>query len=524
MIILPDLYPHQCTMRDDVRTALAKHRRVILQAPPGTGKTRMAKWMLGSYANLNQRDGESGHALFAVHRRGLVENASRSFLEGPALSHGVLMSQRKSDYQQTIQVASIDTLNSWYVDNENYTGHPWDFIVFDECHAHIGKLRSLLGPHDAKRKKLGLKPAFVLGLSATPQHKELHQVFHSIVKGPSSQWLIDNQFLKPFRYFNGVKGKAGLLVKQGDEYTEDSVAAAMGGLAGDMVRDWKRIASGRATVGFFPRRSHAFEAMELFRAAGVRAEYIDGETSDEERQRIFDGLEDGSIEYVANVGVIERGVDVRRIGCVQMCVFVGSIVRWLQMIGRGSRIHPDVEDCIVLDHGDGIAKRWYFESDVNWTLEWGQRPAKTHEAPAMIACPDCGKAYRGGKCKCGYEPTKKECKAQGLEFVGGELQEVNRKKESKPKEKTSCESIMVKALYIAGKGNRTFGQAWFIAKSMAQKQGTEFRVPATVEIGQSRFRIIPHGHPDSKRKVRDTYGVTVGDYSVEANPYREQNG
>jgi hypothetical protein len=35
VIELPTLYPHQEAMRDKVRSALAKHRRVILCAPPG---------------------------------------------------------------------------------------------------------------------------------------------------------------------------------------------------------------------------------------------------------------------------------------------------------------------------------------------------------------------------------------------------------------------------------------------------------------------------------------------------------
>ena len=38
MITLPALYPHQEAMRDELRIALATHGRVILCAPPGTGK------------------------------------------------------------------------------------------------------------------------------------------------------------------------------------------------------------------------------------------------------------------------------------------------------------------------------------------------------------------------------------------------------------------------------------------------------------------------------------------------------
>ena len=523
MIELPSLYPHQETMRDDIRAALAKYRRAILCAPPGTGKTRLAKWIMGAYANREKRDGESGRAMFAVHRRGLVDNASNSFGEDPPLSHGLIMAGKDTSPAETIQVASIDTKNSWYCEGGQYTTDlTYDLVVFDETHSHLSKLRTFLDAHDAKRKALGLREAFVLGLSATPQHKELNKVFHQIVNGPSPGWLIENGYLSPFRYFQCTKGQLGLLVKRGDDYTTDSVSAAMDGLAGDLVKDWKRLAEGRATVGFFPRRSHAKEAMELLRENDIDAHYVDGDTDDEERQKLFKWLNRGHIDYICNVGVIERGTDIPRIGCVQMCTAVGNVVRWRQMIGRGSRIHPEKTDCLILDHADGIRKHGFFEDDVEWTLEWGDRPSKEHAPRATVECPSCGAVYRGGRCKaCGYEPTAREHRAQGLEFVGGELQEVT-KKERGEKKKQTCEQLMVMGLYVAGKRGGTFGQAWHIAKKAAEKQGTTFRVPATVEVAGKRYRTIPYGHPDGKLRVRDTYGFTVGKHDVDDNPYRER--
>lgn len=521
MVELPSLYPHQEKMRDDIRQALAKYRRAIICAPPGTGKTRLAKWILGAYANREKREGESGRAAFMVHRRTLVDNASDSFNEEPVMSHGIIMAGEDTSPGEMIQVASIDSKLSWYVEGGEYsTSHTYDLVVFDECHAHLSKLRTFLTAHDAKRQEMGLKQSFVLGLSATPQHKELNKVFSKIVNGPSPQWLIDNGYLSKFRYFQCTKGQLGLLVKRGDDYTNDSVSAAMSGLAGDLVKDWKRLAEGRATVGFFPRRTHAQEAMELLKANGIDAHYVDGETPDDERKRIFRWLNNGHIDYICNVGVIERGTDIPRIGCVQMCTAVGNVVRWRQMIGRGSRIHPEKSDCIVLDHADGLRKHGFFEDDVEWTLEWGERPAKEHAPRATVECPSCGAVYRGGKCRqCGYEPTARERKAQGLEFVGGELREVT-KRDRKEKKKQTCEELMVMGLYVAGKRGGTFGQAWHVAKKAAEKQGTMFRVPAIVEVAGKQYKTIPYGHPDGKLRVRDTYGFTVGKYSDDDNPYR----
>lgn len=523
MIELPTLRPYQEQLVQELRQNIVKYRNVIACMPPGAGKTVTAKYILGAYLNRPKRENESGHAAFMVHRRGLVENASDSFSDHPRLPHGVIMSGCDTSPNLPLQVASIDTKNSWYVNGDQYdTNYTYDFLVFDEIHAQVQKFRTFLLAHNAKREALGLPPPFILGLSATPQHKELNQLFSKIVLGPTPSWLIENGFLSPFRYFQATKGNLGLLVKSGDEYTEDSVAAAMQGLAGDLVRDWKKLAEGRATVGFFPRRSQAQDAMTLLRENGIDAHYVDGETEDEERRALFKHLNEGRIQYLCNVGVIERGTDIPRVGCVQLCTAIGSVVRYRQMVGRGSRVHPEVPDCIVLDHANNVRRHGFFEDDIDWTLEWGERPAKTHEPRPTVECPKCGAVYRGGKCKaCGYEPTARERKSQGLEFDGEELKEVN-KKEKKPKQQT-CEEIMRDALYKAGSCGGNFKQALFFAYTEAKKQGKRMRIPATIEVAGQRYRMIPYNATDAKKlKVRDTYGFTVGNFGEPSNPYRVQ--
>ena len=342
MIELPSLYEHQEDLRDRTRESLSRHGRVIMTAPPGMGKTRCAKWILGACANREPSERQSGRSLFAVHRRGLVDNASNSFNEDPQLSHGVIMSGLIPGYGDRIQVASIDTLLSWFIEKGRYeTNVTFDLIVYDETHSHLDKLKKFLEHHDKYRAELGLHPAFVIGLTATPAAKGLADVYSDIVLGPATQWLIDNKFLSPFRYFRATQGQLGLLVKRGNEFTKDSEYAAMDGLAGDLVRDWKKFAEGRPTVGFFPRRSHAQEARDKLADAGLRVDYVDGETDDVIRQRIYWQLNNGSLDYLCNVQVVERGTDIPRIACVQLCVAIGSVVRYRQMIGRGSRVHPE---------------------------------------------------------------------------------------------------------------------------------------------------------------------------------------
>ena len=484
---------------------------MILQAEPGVGKTTIAKWILAAYRNQERNESQSGHALFSVFGRGLVDNASNSFQQAPKLPHAVLMSGKDCNPHQEIQVASIDTLLSWFCEEGEYQWEmTFDLIFFDEAHAHHSKFHRFLKSHLAKRQALGLSPPFVIGLTATPEAKGLADVYRVIVPGESPEWLIENGYLKSYRYFSCTQGRLDVLKKRGKEFTKDSVSEAMEGLAGDLVRDWKRYAEGRATIGFFPRRTHAQEAREILRSAGIRAEYVDGLTKDDERQTLYNRLNSGSIDYLCNVGVVERGTDIPRVSCVQMCTAVGTRARWRQMIARASRKHPDVMDAIVLDHGGNLTndrELGFFEDAVPWTLEIEKKNAGDSNVRTQIECPNCSAVYRGGRCNsCGYEPTPKERKSQGLEFVGGELFEITKRNQPAKKKKQTCEQIMIQALYRAGRSGRTWRQAVGIARSMAEKQGTKMRVPRFIEVSGQRIRMIEYGHPDSGQRVRHLFG------------------
>lgn len=510
-ISLPDLYPHQEDHKNRTRAALARHGRVILNAPTGTGKTRMAKWILAASANREWKDNQSGRSLFTVHRRGLVDNAVASFAEDPALPHGTIMAGCDTDYGARIQVASIDTLLSWFVEDGRYPSDvTFDLVIWDEAHSHHPKFARFLKYHDARREELGLHPAYVIGLTATPQGEGLSDVYKEIVQGPPTQWLIDNHFLAPFRYFRATQGKLGLLVKKGGEFTNDSVARAMDGLAGDLVRDWKQFAEGRPTVGFFPRRTHAHDAAAQLEAAGLRVAYVDGETPDDERRNIFRRLNYHEIDYLCNVQVVERGTDIPRIGCVQLCVAVGSIVRYRQMIGRGSRVHPDKTDCMVLDHGGNIKRHGFFEDDPAWSLDIRTKDPGEAGARPTIECPMCHAIYRGGKCRvCGYEPTPRERHSQGLTFDGCELKEVKRR-ERKEHGIRTAEELMISALYAAGKRGGTWKQSIAIFHSLNAKQKTNHKIPKTITVGKHTYRMIPYGSDEAGRRVSKLYPFTIG--------------
>ena len=512
-ITLPSLYSHQEKLRDDTRAALGRHGRVILSAPPGVGKTRISKWILGASMNRTPGDKASGRSLFAVFKRSLVDNAIGSFKEEPGLPHGVIMHGEDTSYGSKVQVASIDSLLSWFCEDDKYQSDlTFDLIVIDECDSHHPKFARFLKYQDAKREELGLHRSYVTGLTGTPSAKGLADVYKEIVPGPPTQWLIDNGYLSPYRYFRGTPGKLGLLVKRGDTFTQDSVKAAFDNMAGDLVRDWKLYAKGRPTIGFFPRRSHAKEAQAMLAEAGLRVEYVDAYTPDEKRRSIFRDLNDHEIDYLCNVMIVDRGTDIPRVSCVQVCTAVRSERRWRQMIGRPSRIHPAKKDALIIDHGGNLLPRGLslFEDDIHWSLDISEKDPGEAGIRPTIECPRCKAIYRGGRCAhCGYEPTPKERKSQGLEFDGTELTEIKRKEKPKPKEQTP-QQLMVRALYMAGRSGRTWKQCVGIYLSLCAKQGTKHRVPNYIEVAGKRYSMLKYGSMDGTRRVSSLFPFTVG--------------
>lgn len=518
-LVLPSLWDHQLELEKATRDALLRHRSVVLCAMTGVGKTRLAKRILMQAASLPKAENRSGRVLFCVHRRGLVFNCAESFSQDPPASFGVIMSGIQGEWGQPIQVGSLDSLLSWFVDGEYRGDYTYDFICFDECHAHLPRFKTFLQAHNIARERLGLHEPWVMGLSATPCAKGLSDVFSEIVYGPSAEWLTANNFMKKYKYYRGSQGRVNLLRKSGDEFTEQSIAACMEGMSGQLVRDWLKYGKGRSTVGFFNRRSNAREAVDLLLAAGIKAMYLDGEVPDDQRKRMFDMLNSGEIDYIANVGIVERGTDIPRIGCVQLCTAIGSLARYIQIAGRGARPHPEVEDCVLIDHASNIKRHGFVTDKINWSLDWTTRPSKSHSVRPSIECPQCSAIYRGGRCKsCGYEPRPKELKAQGLLFDGTELVEI--KPKDTGKKAKSPEDYLVSALYRAGRSGKTFASAVVMARQAAKKDGVEFRVPKRFTVAGKTYESIPYGDTgESSRKVRDTYPFTVGQYDQDANPY-----
>lgn len=103
--------------------------------------------------------------------------------------------------------------------------------------------------------------------------------------------------------------------------------------------------------------AHIEDLVETFRTGGIEVSSIHGKTGSRERAEILERFKTGEIQVVINCGILTEGVD---IPCVDMIILArptksGALLQ--QMLGRGMRLSPGKEFCLVLDFVDNVDNR-----------------------------------------------------------------------------------------------------------------------------------------------------------------------
>ena len=88
----------------------------------------------------------------------------------------------------------------------------------------------------------------------------------------------------------------------------------------------------------------------------MRARAVWGGMEREERRRVLDDYEAGRIDVVTNCGVLTEGWDCAATAAVLLARPTKSKGLYIQMAGRGFRLHPDKKDCLVMDFVDITGK------------------------------------------------------------------------------------------------------------------------------------------------------------------------
>jgi superfamily II DNA or RNA helicase len=335
-----------------VRQAVAEgHKRIVLQAPTGFGKTLFAAHLISSSMAKGKRP------IFVCPAINLVNQTLKAFEDEGIRDIGIIQAQHeRTNWCAQLQIASVQTLIRRALPEV-------DFIIQDECHIVWDKWLKMIDGEAWKDK-------IVLGLSATPWARGMGTHWTKLVIAATTKQLIAEGWLSPFDGCEPERSPdfSKLKVEKG-EFTEASSEAVMGEakIVADVVQTWIKhrdegLYEGDRTFLFAVNCNHAKSLRDEFEQAGISCGYMDAFSTDEERQETFRRFRSRDDKIIASVGCLTTGVD-EDVRVIIDAAPTRSEILHVQRMGRGLRIAPGKIRLWINDHA-GNNRRLGFVTDI----------------------------------------------------------------------------------------------------------------------------------------------------------------
>lgn len=384
------LRPYQQQLIDDVGYEYSEgRRRVCAVAPCGAGKTIMTAWMARGTALSGRR------AIFMVHRQELIEQTSATFT-AMGIRHGLIAAGAAKEYDLPVQIASVQTL----IHRLSQVQAP-DLLICDECHHIVANTyRKIVDQFSS---------SYVLGVTATPERiggQGLGEIFQSLVLGPSAADLIAAGNLTPYDYYAPPTkfDPAAAHVRFG-EYVKNDLLRQMddADVIGDIVTNYKNLADGKRAICYCINRAHSEHVAASFRAAGIPALHIDGETHKAVRARAIEDFRTGRLQILCNAELLGEGFDVPAMEAVILARPTASLTLYIQQSMRPLRPDPNNPEkrAVIIDHVGNVFRHGMPDEEREWSLETKKRKPR---ATAIKVCPACYTAVpsTARTCPCGH--------------------------------------------------------------------------------------------------------------------------
>ena len=326
-------------LRDGIRQG---HRRILLSAATGSGKTVIAADMIRRCLEKGKR------CAFLAERRVLVDQTARR-LASESLPVGIIMRGATRGKTLPVQVCSQQTLEA----RDEWPDH--DLIIVDECHMQRKRVSDWI--------RRGLLPhQVVIGLTATPFDRGLGTTYSLPVTVRPTNQLIDEGWLVPIRVFAcDPMDMSGVRPSSTGEWRGADLTERGKLIVGDIVSNWTKrtqdLFGGAAkTLVFSATVEHGRDLRDAFRAAGYRAEQISYlDKNSDHRDTAIEDFRTGRIDLLISVDVCSRGFDVPDVRVlVDAHPYRNAIGAYIQMIGRvmrpAEKTRGEDEYGVILDH------------------------------------------------------------------------------------------------------------------------------------------------------------------------------
>lgn len=407
-------------LRGVVAEWTAGARNVLAVLPTGGGKTVCFAHAIAEH---------SGSSVAIAHRAELVSQMSlalaregvRHRVIGPAALNRTCARLHMDELQRLYvdpgarcAVASVDTLV------RTDPSDPWfarvTLWVQDEAH-HV------LQDNKWGRACAMFPNARGLGVTATPVRadgkglgRHADGLMQAMVVGPTMRDLIERGYLTDYRVFappSDIDLSAIATTASGD-YSPPKLKAARRAshITGDVVQHYLRIAPGKLGVTFDTDVESATETAAAFRAAGVPAEVVTGESHPEFRAQTLRRFRNREILQLVNCDLFSEGFDLPAIEVVSMARPTQSYGLFCQQFGRALRPLAGKDRAIIIDHVGNVLRHGLPDAYREWSLDRRERRSRSAPADAIPV-----RTCLNEQCLSVYERIYSACPFCGFEVV-----------------------------------------------------------------------------------------------------------
>lgn len=378
----------------------AKHRRGLLVMATGTGKTRVAI----SLVDILSRNQWVKNVLFLADRTTLVHQAKKNFAKlMPNMSICELSSSEDKDYHARLMFCTYQTMIN-YIDAEDkrFSTGRFDLIIIDEAHRSIfNRYGTIFDYFDS----------FLVGLTATPKNEvdaNTYKIFGCEAGIPNFDYTLEEAIQEHYLVGYRVRNRTSKIMSEGihyddltdaqkeqlDEYlAEEAPPTPDFNISGNEIfrylynkdtccrvleelMQWGLRVDGGETMGktiiFAYDHKHAQMIVSCFHE--LYPEYppntcqlVDYFTS--YSHNLVDKFEaDDEFRIAVSVDMLDTGVDVPAVLNLVFFKKVRSKIKFVQMIGRGTRLCENL-------FGEGKDKKEFQIFDYCGNFEYfGQHP------------------------------------------------------------------------------------------------------------------------------------------------------
>lgn len=397
------LYPYQEEAVKSILQDLALTNDALLCVlPTGTGKSHV----IAALIQYVLKDKTYCRVLMLTHRQEIINQNKNKLQEyAPNLPIGIYSAALKEkELTKRVTFASITSIYK-----KAYQLGRIDYIIIDEAHLvpliKSGCYRSFI----EECQKIN-KLVRIIGFTATPYRLDgglllegNERIFTKITYELSIKKAIDDKYLSPVT----TKSSSNELSITTDKITgsdfnlheiEKSFFSKAPAL---VVKDIiERASICNSILIFTATIAQGFEVYLELVSLGQLSSILTGKTKVKERNKTIQDFKNTNIKFLINCAVLTTGFDAPNIDCIVLLRPTISTALYVQMVGRGMRLFPGKERCLVLDYGRNIETHGPIDN-----LSIKCLPAATKQQKTQKICPGCAALiiYISSICpQCGH--------------------------------------------------------------------------------------------------------------------------